>query len=196
MNIYEALNQIDRHYDKIKTSCCTSTRKYHADIILEIMTVCPETKQYWCYNPNEFMIVNRFCRIPLKYSNEAKITIVNHTVHDETYLERNPPIEEGLYFIGCTTFNPFTKEPQYWVKIGRSDDIKKRLRNYDTHSPSIHHIDYKVCRNSPMRERQYHILLNTYSVGRSERSTEWWLVDELTYLQMSEQGFKWFSSEK
>ncbi len=195
MELCEALDKIEECYNRMKWCGSSQGRKYNANKILFVMNDCPAVMDYWYYNSNQFCIMDRFGRIKPKQDTQTKITIINHIVYDPTYQARNAPTEEGVYFIGNTTFNPYTDEKQYWVKVGKTDTgLKKRLRCYDTHSPSIHHIDYLPCKDAGARESNYHSLLYKVSLGLSERSTEWWLVDEATYLKMCALGFEYFNT--
>ena len=195
MNLVDALSEIENCYKIMKMCGSTQGRKYNANKILLIMNQCPKVLDYWYYNPEQFCIVDRFGRIKPKQSTQTKITIINHIVCDPTYQTRNAPTEEGVYFIGNTAFNPYTNEKQYWVKVGMTySSIKKRLRNYDTHSPSTYHIDYFPCKEAGVKEGEYHKLLAKVSLGLSERNTEWWLVDEVTYLKMCALGFEYFNT--
>lgn len=196
MELKEALREVEICYSRMKQCGTTQGRKYNEKRICSIMEICPEVKRYWYYHPKRTYIIDRFGRHTIEVPQqikESKITIINHIVCDVTYQARRAPIEEGVYFVGTTTFNPYTNEKQYWVKVGMtSDSIKKRLRVYDTHSPAIHHIDYFPCDNALQMESNYHRTLERISLGRSERSWEWWLVDEATYLKMSNMGFSYF----
>ena len=195
MNLVDALSEIENCYKRMKMCGSTQGRKYNANKILLIMNQCPKVLDYWYYNPEQFCIVDRFGRIKPKQSTQTKITIINHIVCDPTYRTRTAPTEEGVYFIGNTAFNPYTNEKQYWVKVGMTySGIKKRLRNYDTHSPSTYHIDYFPCKDAGVKEGEYHNLLAKVSLGLSERNTEWWLVDEVTYLKMCALGFEYFNT--
>ena len=195
MNLVDALSEIENCYKRMKMCGSTQGRKYNANKILLIMNQCPKVLDYWYYNPEQFCIVDRFGRIKPKQSTQTKITIINHIVCDPTYRTHTAPTEEGVYFIGNTAFNPYTNEKQYWVKVGMTDSsIKKRLRNYDTHSPSTYHIDYFPCKDARVKEGEYHKLLAKVSLGLSERNTEWWLVDEVTYLKMCALGFEYFNT--
>lgn len=195
MELYEALDRIEEYYNRMKWCGSSQGRKYNADKILFIMSDCPAVTDYWYYNPKQFGIMNRFGRIEPKQNAQTKIAIINHVVYDPTYQERNAPTEEGVYFIGNTAFNPYTDEKQYWVKVGMTgSDIKERLRRYDTYSPSIHHIDYLPCKDVRARESKFHSLLYRVSLGSCERNTEWWMVDENTYLKMCALGFEYFNT--
>ena len=193
MKLDEALREIDRYMMQMRGCTSTGGRKYNEKCIIEIMNNCPSTLNYWSYDPNVFAIEGRFSKTQAKRDNMVSISIVNHIVVDPTVEERNAPMEKGVYFIGNTSFNPRTEEKQYWVKVGKTDcTLKQRLRQYDTHCPSIYHIDYLPCSNPFEEESRYHRILQVISLAKSSTSSEWWLVDEATYLKMSKLGFRWF----
>lgn len=193
MTLTDALNEIDYYYNKMRDCYSSSGRKYNEKKILIIMQAHPEVLSYWYYNPKKSYIVERFGRVQ-QMREQTQIAIVNHIVYDPSYQARNTPSARGVYFLGDTAFNPYTGEKQFWVKIGKSADMEVRLKKYDTHSPSIYHIDYLPCPNEDEVECKYHHLLYGVSLGRSERSKEWWLVDEATYLKMSALGFEFFDT--
>lgn len=95
----------------------------------------------------------------------------------------------GLYFLGMVNTNPITNETFYWVKIGYAKNILSRMRNYNTHCPMLWHIDYTDNEN----EFYYHAQLTHYAINRCNHNDEWFMVDKITYLQMCEKGFEFFS---
>ena len=187
-----ALDRIEELYNRMKACSSTTGKRNNGEQILCIMHDCPAVKTYWYYKSNEACWVNKFGKYAVPNTQMESVTVRQHIVYDTTTTERHAPNTCGLYFIGNVTCNPHTLEPQYWVKIGRSKQtIRDRLKTYDTYSPSIYHIDYKITR-AMEQENSYRDILRLISFGRSERNNEWFLVDRETYLAMSEYGFKYF----
>ena len=141
----EALTLIEEYYNNLTNCMSTSGRKYNGEKILEVMHDCPEVRQYWSYKSSAYSWACRFVKydVPLVHQQNC-ITIRGRVAYDSTTQERNPPSRKGLYLIGSVHANPYTNEIQYWVKVGRADDIANRLGQYDTYSPGIHHIDYLI----------------------------------------------------
>ena len=108
-------------------------------------------------------------------------------------IDYDAPDAPGLYFIGETHFNPATDEKYYWVKIGESDNLRKRMNHYNTSNPMLWRIGYKVgCNNE---EKAYHERLRAVAVAKGVRNDEWFLVDRDTYLAMCEKGFRYFEGD-
>lgn len=118
--------------------------------------------------------------------------------------EAIPTKASGLYFIGTTTFNPYTDEKYYWVKVGLSSCLSQRMRSYATQTPTTFYIDFlEIAKEDDYRalERCCHALLEIYSsIGdadnRARGSKEWYQVSKEEYLKISELGFKYFNSMK
>lgn len=97
--------------------------------------------------------------------------------------------EAGLYFIGETHFNPITHEEFYWVKIGKSTNLKKRMNQYNTCCPMLWRIDTSFDYD---KEEYYHNRLYRECVATCNHNEEWFMVDRETYLEMCEKGFAYF----
>lgn len=105
------------------------------------------------------------------------------------------PNEAGLYFIGETHFNPHTMILYYWIKIGLSTNLRKRMKQYDTHCPMLWRIDFKTNLefDLELEEEHYHDKLKEIAVAGCNHNEEWFLVDRETYLAMCEKGFSYFN---
>lgn len=193
MELSFALERIAKLYSQLCSCSTSSGRKYNGEQIIAIIKCNPQVKAYWEYKSSAAHWEDRFIKLATPTPCTDSLFIQRRVVYDATTQMRHPPDCCGVYFIGNVSCNPHTKEIQYWVKIGKSTtSIADRLSSYDTYSPSIYHIDYKITRASGM-ESAYHDLLRLISYGRSERNREWFLVDEKTYLKMCELGFEYFN---
>ena len=105
------------------------------------------------------------------------------------------PAEAGLYFLGETHFNPFTHEEFYWVKIGLSTNLKRRMKEYDTHCPMLWRIGYILADNDCLEreEEWYHDKIKEVGIATCNHNEEWFLVDRNTYLEMCAKGFNYFN---
>lgn len=191
MELRTALALIQKSYDSMLSCFSTSGRKYNGEKILEIMGQVPETKEYWYYNPNAQLWQNRFGKYDLPSPLAREVRIERGIVYDPTINRHDAPTEEGLYFIGEVYANPYTEVLQYWVKIGKGENVNRRLGDYRTYTPCAYPIDYQV--GGIEKETMYHHLLAAYALGRSESSREWFMVDRETYFAMSEKGFGFFN---
>lgn len=99
------------------------------------------------------------------------------------------PTSKGLYFIGETHFNPFTNEKFYWVKIGKSTNLKKRMNQYNTCCPMLWRIGFS---DKYDEEEFYHDWLYEHCEATCNHNEEWFLVNRETYLEMCEKGFAYF----
>ena len=105
------------------------------------------------------------------------------------------PEETGLYLIGNTFVNPFTKEEFYWVKVGMGGNIKKRTAQYITYNPMVYFIDsytnikYNYV-DMTIIEGVCHFLLN--QKAKSRKGQEWYCLSKLDYMSICNGGFSWF----
>lgn len=183
----EILIELEQCFANIKSAYCTTTRKKYGQRMITIITNNPQIKEYWLYNPNEFLWINKFKKI--KDYHYSVVKIENGIVKDPTTNLLTAPSIAGLYLLGQTSFNPYTKEEQYWVKVGWSSDIWYRFKKgYATHCPCTALIDVTTKSN----EVKCHNILQKVSLGRCQINTEWWLVDKDTYLKISEEKFNYF----
>ena len=107
------------------------------------------------------------------------------------------PKAPGLYFIGETHFNPITDEKFYWVKIGMSANLARRLKDYNTSNPMMWRIDYLTEQDTidlDKAEEAYHGILYEKAIATCNHNKEWFMVDRETYLAMCEQGFAYFEN--
>lgn len=108
--------------------------------------------------------------------------------------------KEGIYLVGCTTFDPFTNEQFYFLKIGYSKNVKKRLKTgYGTHCPNIFNIAnlYKKPKGVESikdAEAICHSFLNDWIGKRFKRNcVEWYQVPKSTYIAISSMKESFFN---
>jgi hypothetical protein len=185
--LQEILTTMEQYFNEIKRTSSTSTRKRYGEKMIIIIRDNPQIKEYWEYKPKEFLWTNRFCqRKPSPYST---LIIKEGIIKDPVTDLLSAPSYGGLYLIGQTSFNPYTKEEQYWLKVGYSCDIWSRFKKgYATHCPCTALIDTTTKGN----EIHCHEILRSLAIGRCQINTEWWLVDRETYLEICEKKFNYF----
>jgi hypothetical protein len=117
--------------------------------------------------------------------------------NEEDPLRFSAPKEEGLYLIGNTVFNPFTMEEFYFIKVGASTNIYKRMNTYRSTNPSIFHIDYYLRSEwkRGMNEQGCHFVCREIGMAVVERTSEWFRVDRQTYLEICSKGFVYFEEK-
>jgi hypothetical protein len=179
---------IELYYEKLKACGSTSGRASNGYKIIEILNDCPKARQFWRYEPNARFWVDRFQKVEVKMIKYEAPPIFK----DDLTNLRNAPEVCGLYFIGETHFNPITDEKFYCVKIGLSNNIKKRMNNYRSCTSMVYPIEFLDASNYEELERYYHNLLNKVATYRNQNNEEYWFVDRETYLAMCEQGFSYF----
>ena len=145
--------------------------RHHYKIAVELYNTFPFLKKIWNYYPEEHFIRDRFQK---KTYSKEKVTS-----KDEIPPVTIPNKEKvtALYLIGNTNFNPFTKEEFYWIKVGKTTDLKKRMKAYATHNPMLWKADYKQMPNKCLHscEQICHYILNKYG-EQDENSNEWFEV--------------------
>ena len=128
---------------------------------------------------------------------KPNITIENGVVIDTTTDLRNAPEYEGIYLLGQCNFNPYTNEQQYWIKIGKSKNIQKRLKSYLTYCPCTVLLDTLRCDNfTHIIENFAHDLMREFCIGKCQHNAEWWLVSRETYMGFCEKKLLYQKNDK
>lgn len=109
------------------------------------------------------------------------------------------PNGAGIYLISNISFDIDTNNITYWIKVGYSTNIKTRMSEYRTHNPKFNPIDFYTIKNMgsvfakeelKVYEKICHFALN--QIAEAKVNSEWFLVSKENYLQICEEGFKWF----
>lgn len=113
----------------------------------------------------------------------------------EDGINYDAPQAPGLYMISQLSFskeNPNIK--YYWIKIGISYNLARRMHEYNTHCPMLWRIDYKTDYKGILEtnERYYHLKLRELAMAQAANAEEWFLVDEKTYNELCDKGFSYF----
>lgn len=100
--------------------------------------------------------------------------------------------DSGLYFIGMCGFNPITEERYYLVKVGESENVKKRIKQYLGMNPMIYNNgnilplpNESYIRRGEM-ENNCHEFLSKVSYAKAANANEWFYVTKKKYLELCE----------
>ena len=161
--------------------------RYHYHIAVELFNTYSFLHNEWEHFPEKHFIRDRFVK---------KTISVELEKGDFPIPPATTPTKKtcGLYLIGTTTFNPYTNKPFFWIKIGKSEDLEKRMKSYCTHSPSIWKIDFQEVPKSKVDkiEKLYHALLSNIGINSAEHSKEWYEVSKEDYLKICNEKFDFF----
>lgn len=175
---FAAINYVELQIKKLNKNSgyTTSGRKYAYERAIE--TICD-------YHLEEFYKIDSSARY---YENRL---IKKQGYHE---FEQRRPIEAcGCYLLGNTAFNPYTGEKFYWIKIGQSGNIKKRMRDYSTCNPTVFKIDCVQFSYEKVLQEEYHYHCRLEAIGtRAKDSKEWFQVSEHDYLEICSKGFYYF----
>ena len=105
--------------------------------------------------------------------------------------------DPGVYLIGETRFNPQNEEKFYLVKVGKSRNLEKRMKQYRVTNPMVYHIDYFPFRyDEPSMYGSFENLcgyiLASITKGRVDGTEEWYLVNQQDYIEICNKGFNFF----
>jgi hypothetical protein len=98
----------------------------------------------------------------------------------------------GVYFIGDIKYDPLYGK-MFYVKVGSSKNIGKRMKQYRTYNPAFfHHMCSLPTKYYHTAEDYCQNYLQSKIKFVPKYTAEWWIVDEETYWQMC----KDFSNEE
>jgi hypothetical protein len=148
----------------------------------------PIVKTRYKYNQNEWCYKDRFERIHTSYISSTQPIITNtDTIPQINYNDHFP----GLYFLGQIGYNPILDKKIYFVKVGQSEDIGKRVKQYFSYNPLIYYnhtclpidnnIERKCC------ESICHNYLSKYTISYGQNAYEWFQVSEENYYELCKQ---------
>lgn len=127
--------------------------------------------------------------------NTASIFIYQHKRERwrnvENPLKNCAPAKMGIYLIGTVSFNPFTKEELYFIKVGFSGNLQRRMKDYRTSSPTIFHIAYDT--EDSILESDCHSILRRCAECQVEGTDEWFKVSKEMYFEICEKKFEFFT---
>lgn len=89
----------------------------------------------------------------------------------------------ALYFLSMMCINPDGKE-YYLVKIGSSNNIARRIKDYAVTNPMIYHDNISLpCDENKLKEKEYncHKYLASMAYAIAQNSNEWFYVTKENY---------------
>ena len=89
----------------------------------------------------------------------------------------------ALYFLGMMCMNPDGKE-YYLVKVGSSNNIARRIKDYAVTNPMIYHDNISLpCDEDELKEKEYncHKYLASMAYAIAQNSYEWFYVTKENY---------------
>lgn len=175
----DILELAEYYYDGVQNR----TARYFAEKLLDLMKQYPQLNNYYEY-------------IPSAYSWRTSFKRISHKESTDFSKEQTEGVG-GIYLIGSTYFNPYTDEKFYWIKVGKTTDLAKRMKQYATHNPmlwknSFLQINSKDLQNA---EKLCQRCLKDHSNIVAENTNEWYSVSKQLYLEICENGFTWFKKE-
>ena len=175
-----ALNYVEEQIKKFArySSYSTSGKRYAYERAIEVVRE---------YHLESFFEID--CR---QYFYEDRIIRArNCCVHMR---EQAKPIPHcGCYLLGNTAFNPYTEEKFYWVKVGMSSDMERRMKSYSTHTPTVFKIDFIEVPSQDVYWKEYKCHCVLEDIGEQAKdSKEWYRVNEKDYLEICSKGFHYF----
>lgn len=182
------LKIMEIRYKELQSCSTNSSRRYRENIMLSLMEEHSELKEYWEYDGSQYYVKNRF----IKKHKQTEIIV---STKEKAEVNWDDISDSGLYLVGTTTFNPFTDERFYWIKVGKALTLRKRIRDYKTHNPAIWVSDFRVIENPTTRDSREtvcHHILRENSLTTAENTKEWFRVDREKYLEICEKGFAFF----
>lgn len=158
---------------------------YHYKNAVELYNTYDFLHDIWEYRPYEMYIKDRFVR---KLNPDSL-----------PQQEVEMPESSGVYMIGTTAVNPYTGEEFFWIKVGQSDNLYKRVKTYNIYNPTMWKATYLLLEKEYLRdiEKYLHEQLGKICINRSNTSREWFQVSKQDYINLCEKGFNCFcDSEK
>lgn len=101
------------------------------------------------------------------------------------------PQDSGLYFVGMIGANPEGKQ-YYLVKVGSSENLRSRLRQYATYNPMIYIGGFcSFVDNLKEGEDNVHEYLAEEAIAIAQNSSEWFYVTEEKYYELCDTFSNW-----
>ena len=123
----------------------------------------------------------------------------------KNYLAEIPVFDDGIerkfrycrlpafYLLGTVTYNPFTDEKFYWVKIGQTGNLANRMNSYCSNNPAAFIIDIMEADEDKKErcdyERELQLGLSKMAIAKNKDADEWFLVSRETYLEICKKKF-------
>lgn len=193
--LFDTIKKCEKLYNHMSNLSSSSSRAMYGWKIYHEVMDNSELEKYIIIDFNRRSWSDRF-KFKTQNINNLEIIVrmlemnVVVEVFDDGIDYTNVPDYAGLYFLGDSRWNPKLKRPEFWVKIGKSLNLRKRMRNYNTCCPVVWHIDFN---DEYANEEYYHERLLNICTAKCNHNNEWFMVDEQTYNEMCKKGFTYFN---
>lgn len=104
----------------------------------------------------------------------------------------NNHYKSGLYLIGTINYDIRNGKVLYFVKVGKSTNLKRRIKEYDTHNPFMVKIGYKNIEKEKLDEKEKLCHDKLKEVGFTVFSDEWFCVSETVFYKIYNRKWKFF----
>lgn len=189
-SIQELVHDIEYHRNRLY--CKNPDKWLHFAICIGMIEQVSELSELYTINEGAFLWEDRITR-KSRTMEPPQISLRPLACYPDTLpicYDTSGQDFPGLYFMGATYFNPINMQPIYAVKIGMSSsNIGRRIQDYGTYNPFIYHerahtLPFGVCETA--NERLCHAFLESVSIQKMDKTSEWYIVDKQTYLYLCE----------
>ncbi len=163
----------------------SASRKTTYKHMQELYTKFPELATWWDYNNTNTRYANKFSPAEQKKKNYYAVNNDLPKLKMPCADTSNLPESRGLYFLGMIGINPGGTK-YYLVKIGSTENISKRIKQYGTYNPMLYIggmiENYNGCLSDA--ETTCHEYLSEKAYAYAQNAREWYYVDEDTYYEL------------
>ena len=109
---------------------------------------------------------------------------ISQCIFRQSYIGQGCDEFSGIYFIGDIKYDPLYGK-MFYVKIGSSSNVGKRLKQYRTYNPAFYH---DCCALACKRYERAETICQNYLSMKCKfvpyYTSEWYIVDEETYWEL------------
>lgn len=185
--IIEAQKVMEHEWLSISFCSTTATRKTIYTHMKALYKKFPELSTWWDYDPKATRYTDAFTKHQQKKKSYCPVTgelpQLEIPCADISWL----PESKGLYFIGMIGINP-NGTKYYLVKVGATENIAKRIRQYGTYNPMLYigGVALDIRKQLSDAETTCHEYLAEKAYAYAKNAREWFYVDEATYFELCE----------
>lgn len=187
-NEKQAFDTMEMLYEVLQNE--EEERSTALDLMVLIMQVYPIVKMKYYYNPREHRYVNRIYKVNHSFvPSPAPVPTIEENIIPKIYYKDDQ--FAGLYFIGQIGYNPIMNKKVYFVKVGQSENISRRIKTYLSYNPLIYYnhtclpVENSEARN--IMETNCHCYLRKFAIAMGQNTSEMFQVDEEVYYQLCKQ---------
>lgn len=185
--IIEARELMNDKWMDLQITCTTTgQRRTVCGHMTSLYKKFPELSTWWEYDSDAYRYDDMFIPKNNKRNNSyvpitGNLPKLNMPCANTAWL----PEDRGLYFIGMIGINP-NGTKYYLVKVGSTENISKRIKQYGTYNPMIYigGIATNVNRVLSEAETTCHEYIANKSYAYAQNAREWFYVDEEVYFEL------------